>query len=88
MEKCTFCIQRIRMAKDNAKDDGRRRVLDGEIVPACVQSCPTEAMSFGDSNDPDSKVSQVMNSPRGYKVLEELNTVPSIVYLKKVHDDV
>ena len=88
MEKCTFCIQRIRMAKDNAKDDGRRRVLDGEVVPACVQSCPTEAMSFGDSNDPDSKVSQVMNSPRGYKVLEELNTVPSVIYLKKVHDDV
>jgi molybdopterin-containing oxidoreductase family iron-sulfur binding subunit len=88
MEKCTFCIQRIRMAKDNAKDDGRRRVRDGEVMPACVQSCPTEAMSFGDSNDPDSKVSQVMNSPRGYKVLEELNTVPSVIYLKKVHDDV
>jgi molybdopterin-containing oxidoreductase family iron-sulfur binding subunit len=88
MEKCTFCIQRIRMAKDNAKDDGRRRVRDGEVVPACVQSCPTEAMSFGDSNDPDSKVSQVMNSPRGYKVLEELNTAPSVIYLKKVHDDV
>ncbi len=88
MEKCTFCIQRIRMAKDNAKDDGRRRVRDGEVVPACVQSCPTEAMSFGDSNDPDSKVSQVMNSPRGYKVLEELNTVPSVIYLKKVPDDV
>ncbi len=88
MEKCTFCIQRIRMAKDNAKDDGRRRVRDGEVGPACVQSCPTEAMSFGDSNDPDSKVSQVMNSPRGYKVLEELNTVPSVIYLKKVHDDV
>ena len=88
MEKCTFCIQRIRMAKDNAKDDGRRRVQDGEVVPACVQSCPTEAMVFGDSNDPDSKVSQVMNGPRGYKVLEELNTAPSIVYLKKVHDDV
>jgi molybdopterin-containing oxidoreductase family iron-sulfur binding subunit len=45
-------------------------------------------MVFGDSNDPDSKVSQVMNSPRGYKVLEELNTAPSIIYLKKVRDDV
>ena len=88
MEKCTFCIQRIRMAKDNAKDDGRRRVRDGEVVPACVQSCPTEAMVFGDSKDPDSKVSQVMDSPRGYKVLEELNTAPSVIYLKKVHDDV
>ena len=76
------------MAKDNAKDDGRRRVQDGEVVPACVQSCPTEAMAFGDSKDPDSKVSRIMNSPRGYRVLEELNTTPSIVYLEKVHDDV
>jgi molybdopterin-containing oxidoreductase family iron-sulfur binding subunit len=76
------------MAKDNAKDDGKRRVQDGEVVPACVQSCPTEAMVFGDSNDSDSKVSQVMKSPRGYKVLEELNTAPSVIYLEKVHDDV
>ena len=47
MEKCTFCIQRIRLAKDNAKDDDRRRVRDGEIVPACVQSCPTGVLTFG-----------------------------------------
>ena len=85
MEKCTFCIQRIRIAKDIAKDDDRRRVRDGEVVPACVQSCPTEAMVFGNSNDPESKVSKMMNNPRGYKVLEELGTTPSIVYLKKVH---
>ncbi len=85
MEKCTFCIQRIRIAKDNAKDDDRRRVRDGEVVPACVQTCPTEAMVFGDSNDPESAVSKMMQSERGYKVLEELNTTPSIVYLKKAH---
>ncbi len=85
MEKCTFCIQRIRIAKDNAKDDGRRRVRDGEIVPACVQTCPTEAMAFGDSNDPEAEVSKKMKDTRGYKVLEELNTTPSIVYLKKAH---
>ncbi len=87
MEKCTFCIQRIRMAKDNAKDDGRRRVRDGEVTPACVETCPTEALVFGDSNDPDSRVSGMMNSPRGYKVLEHLNTVPSVVYLQRVGVD-
>jgi Fe-S-cluster-containing dehydrogenase component len=85
MEKCTFCIQRIRIAKDKAKDDDRRRVRDGEVVPACVQGCPTEAMVFGDSNDPEAKVSKMMKNPRGYAVLEELNTTPSIVYLKKAH---
>ena len=85
MEKCTFCIQRIRIAKDNAKDDGRRRVQDGEVTPACVQSCPTEALVFGNSNDPEAKVSKMMKNPRGYTVLEELNTTPSIVYLTKVH---
>ena len=85
MEKCTFCIQRIRIAKDHAKDDDRRRVRDGEVVPACVQSCPTEALVFGNSNDPEAKVSKLMQDERGYKVLEELGTTPSIVYLTKVH---
>jgi molybdopterin-containing oxidoreductase family iron-sulfur binding subunit len=84
MEKCTFCIQRIRLAKDNAKDDGGRRVRDGEVQPACVQTCPTKALVFGDRKDPDSEVSKMMNDARAYRVLEELNTDPSVVYLKKV----
>ena len=84
MEKCTFCIQRIRQAKDNAKDDGRRRVRDGEVHPASVQTCPSKAMVFGDRNDPQSQVSQSLNDPRAYKVLDELNTNSSVVYLKKV----
>ncbi len=84
MEKCTFCIQRIRQAKDHAKDDGRRRVRDGEVQPACVQTCPTEALVFGDRLDPDSKVTKSMHDPRAYRVLEELNTAPSVIYLKKV----
>ncbi|MCG8434134.1 MAG: 4Fe-4S dicluster domain-containing protein [Gammaproteobacteria bacterium] len=88
MEKCTFCIQRIREAKDKAKDDGRRRLRDGEVVPACVQSCASEAMVFGDGNDPDSRVSKIKNNPRAYKVLEELNTKPSVVYLERVEGDV
>jgi molybdopterin-containing oxidoreductase family iron-sulfur binding subunit len=87
MEKCTFCIQRIRQAKDVAKDDGRRRVRDGEVQPACVQTCPTQALVFGDQNDPESQVSKLMNNPRSYRVLDELNTDSSVVYLKKVEDD-
>ncbi len=73
------------MAKDIAKDDDRRRVRDGEVIPACVQSCPTEALVFGNSKDPEAKVTKMMNNPRGYKVLEELSTNPSIVYLTKAH---
>jgi len=87
MEKCTFCIQRIRQAKDHAKDDGGRRVQDGEVQPACVQTCPSEALVFGDRKDPNSQVSQLMGDPRAYHVLEEVNTLPSVVYLKKVDAD-
>ena len=86
MEKCSFCIQRIRQAKDVAKDEARR-VQDGEVQPACVQTCPTEALVFGDQKDPDSRVSQLMNDERAYHVLEDLNTEPSVVYLKKVATD-
>jgi Fe-S-cluster-containing dehydrogenase component len=89
MEKCTFCIQRIRMAKDTAKDDDRRMVRDGEVTPACVQSCPPNAMVFGDLNDPESRVTKMTQNPRAYTVLKELNTLPSVVYLKRVdHQDV
>ena len=88
MEKCSFCIQRIRQAKDVAKDEGGRRVQDGEVQPACVQTCPTEAMAFGDRNDPESRVSQIMSDERAYHVLEDLNTAPSVVYLRKVEGDV
>ena len=84
MENFTFCFHLIRQAKDNAKDDGRRRVRDGEVQPACVQTCPSKAMVFGDRNDPQSQVSQSLNDPRAYKVLDELNTHSSVVYLKKV----
>lgn len=84
MEKCTFCIQRIRQAKDHAKDDDRRRIQDGEVQPACVQTCPTEALVFGNRNDPDSEISRSLQNPRAYHVLEELNANPSVVYLKKV----
>jgi molybdopterin-containing oxidoreductase family iron-sulfur binding subunit len=84
MEKCTFCVQRIAEGKDHAKDEGRL-VRDGEIQPACVQSCPTQALSFGNLNDPESTVSKAAKSGRAYRVLdEEINTQPAINYLERV----
>jgi molybdopterin-containing oxidoreductase family iron-sulfur binding subunit len=84
MEKCTFCVQRINEGKDRAKDEGRL-VRDGEIKPACVQSCPTEALVFGNLNDPKSKVSKLAKDTRAYKVLDHhLNTQPSISYLQNI----
>ncbi len=81
MEKCTFCIQRIRRGEDKAKAEGRE-VLDGEVVPACAQACPADAIIFGRLDDPESQVSQLARSERGYKLLEELGTLPRVTYLK------
>lgn len=86
MEKCTFCSQRIIFAKDNAKDEGRD-VRDGEITPACAQACPTKAIVFGNLMDAESNVSRLSKDERGYHVLQEINTKPSITYLKKVKWD-
>jgi Fe-S-cluster-containing dehydrogenase component len=83
MEKCTFCIQRIKRAKEDAAQDGRP-LVDGEVQPACVQSCPAEAMVFGDLNDPQSKVSRLARSGRSGRLLEELGTRPKVFYLEKV----
>ena len=86
MEKGTFCIQRIRAAKDKAKDE-KRALKDGDVTPACAQACPTGAMVFGDLNDPESMVSKLAKSPRRFRLLEELNTDPSVIYLKRVMKD-
>ena len=83
MEKCTFCIQRIKRAKEYGAREGRR-LADGEVQPACVQSCPAEAMVFGDLNDSESKVSRLAKSGRATRLLEELGTKPKVFYLQKV----
>ena len=83
MEKCTFCVQRIQAGKGQAKDENRP-VKDGDVVPACAQTCPGQAIVFGDLNDPQSRVSQLAREARGYHVFGELNTRPAITYLKKV----
>ena len=83
MEKCTFCIQRIRTAQHNARLEDREP-RDGEFTTACAQACPSEAIVFGNRRDPESSVAQVSRDPRGYHVLEELNTRPAVTYLAKV----
>ncbi|HEX7602869.1 MAG TPA: 4Fe-4S dicluster domain-containing protein, partial [Polyangiaceae bacterium] len=84
-EKCTFCIQRIRAVEEQAKFEGRG-VRDGEIVPACVGTCPARAMVFGDLKDPASEVSRLAADGRSYRLLEELNTQPGVVYLARRSD--
>src|SRR2546422_430851 len=86
MEKCTFCVQRIRGAQNRARLEDRN-VRDGEIVPACAQACPSEAIVFGDLHDRRSRVSALAQDPRGYHVLSGLNTKPAITYLAKVVHD-
>ena len=101
MEKCTFCVQRIRAAKDKAAREGRK-VRDGEFQTACQQTCPTTAIVFGDLLDPESQVSRMWRhyevelgkteqhkhhpERRGYRVMEELNTDPCILFLERVRE--
>ncbi len=85
MEKCTFCVQRIRYAENQAKDENRP-VADGEVVPACAQTCPAQAIAFGDLDDPKSRVSQLARDRRGFGALEETNTQPAITYLARVRE--
>jgi len=102
MEKCTFCVQRIRAAKDSAEDAGHRNhIEDGTLMTACQQSCPTQAIVFGNLRDEGSKVKGLWASHkveldryeqeksediRGYRVLEELNVEPCVMYLDRVRD--
>jgi len=83
MEKCTMCIQRIVAGKDRARDE-KRAVRDGDILTACQQTCPTQAITFGNLKDEGSTVSKLAHSPRAYHVLEELGTRPGVTYLRKV----
>lgn len=85
MEKCSLCIQRIQETKLQAKREGRE-LRDGEVKTACQQSCPSEAIIFGDKNDPNSKISKYINDARNFVVLGELNVVPRVSYLTKIRN--
>jgi molybdopterin-containing oxidoreductase family iron-sulfur binding subunit len=83
MEKCSFCIQRIVEAKVRARSEGRK-VGDGEFTTACAQTCPAGALTFGNLLNPESRVSALIRDPRAYQVLDQLNTKPAVIYLKKI----
>jgi molybdopterin-containing oxidoreductase family iron-sulfur binding subunit len=86
MEKCSLCVQRIQFAK-NVALQGRRDLADGDIQTACQQACPTRAITFGDLDDSNSRVSRLRSDPRYYHVLDELGTRPAVGYLKKVRSN-
>jgi molybdopterin-containing oxidoreductase family iron-sulfur binding subunit len=79
MEKCSFCVQRIRRATRGGKS-----VPDGAFDPACVQACPTSALTFGNMNDPGSRVAKAAEDQRHFRVFESLGTAPNVIYLKQV----
>jgi len=87
MEKCSMCVQRIQAGKLKAKLE-KRTLKDGDVKVACQQTCPTNAIIFGDGNDPESEVSKALKSERTYYVLEELNVKPGVGYQTKVRNTV
>jgi anaerobic selenocysteine-containing dehydrogenase/Fe-S-cluster-containing dehydrogenase component len=87
MEKCSFCIQRIKYAHSIAKNEGRK-IRDGEVQPACVQTCPTGVFTFGNLMDKESRVWKAVHDKRAYQVMGYLNTKPAVIYLKKVVQEV
>ncbi len=86
MEKCTYCVQRISSVRIEAKKDGGRAIVDGEVTTACQQACPTQAIAFGNLNDAASVVARERAQPHHYGLLEELGTRPRTTYLAKLRN--
>lgn len=82
VEKCTFCHHRLMKAKDKAAVENRP-LRQGDYIPACVETCPSRAMYFGDLSDPESQVAQLAKSPRAFRLMEDLGTQPKVVYLSE-----
>jgi molybdopterin-containing oxidoreductase family iron-sulfur binding subunit len=97
MEKCSLCVQRIQAGKLEAKKE-KRKLKDGDVVTACQQSCPADAIIFGDMNDPESRIAQtlgitkneqkdvVLGEERAYHLLEEINVKANVTYLAKIRN--
>lgn len=87
MEKCTFCVQRIKEAKNKVKQEGRA-LKDGDVKTACQTACPSQAIIFGDLNDPESQVAKIFKEePRSYALLEEWHAAPAVRYLSKIRNN-
>jgi molybdopterin-containing oxidoreductase family iron-sulfur binding subunit len=82
VEKCTFCHHRVIRAREQARAE-ERDIRDGEVTTACAESCPAQAITFGDLDDPDSRVSQLARNPRAYRPHADLGTRPKVIYLSK-----
>ena len=85
MEKCSFCVQGIQAAKLEAKKESRK-LVDGDVVPACGDACPNDCITFGDWNDPESKIKEVSGSDRAYQALVEVGVKPNVWYQLKVRN--
>jgi molybdopterin-containing oxidoreductase family iron-sulfur binding subunit len=85
MEKCTYCVQRINVARIASDREGRP-IADGEIVTACQQACPTGAIVFGNINDANSQVHKLKSEPLSYGLLVDLNTLPRTTYMPRVRN--
>ena len=81
VEKCTFCVHRLQLAKDKAFVEGRQELEEGEYVPACVEACPAKAMYFGNLADSHSEVAKLAKSSEAFRLLEKLGTEPKVIYL-------
>lgn len=87
MEKCTFCVQRIRRAKWEIMKEGRRTFRDGEVITACQQTCPADAITFGNMYDEEAEVAKQQSQPRAMESLRDLNTKPAISYLSSIWNE-